>query len=629
MVLGIRHFADPRHLARPLWGAFMPMVAALTIALPLLTSLTAVIAIVLGAVLAASIAMIVRGLRRYSSPAPMPWYLLAGSVVLFTIGIALRELFGTNHYLFDDVFTLSGYAGVFVAALLWLTPRRARDSRGLLLDSGLIGLGALLASWTLLISPLLDQGVRPSALVAACYPVIDALLLTVVVHSVVTSTRAETSLRLLHASLAMILLADLGYNLEAAGTLHVAHRILVVPLLISFLLVGLAALHPTMVTLSQQRRVHPDQSRQRAGVIAAVLVVAALVPTVTSRPGVYDRAVESVLLALLLIGVLLRSERAIVRSARSERRAQYQADHDMLTGLLNRSALLQAPARNHERWAGRTLCLLFIDLDGFKAVNDSYGHAIGDELIANAAARIRRVIRHDDVAARYGGDEFVVLTRADRTDTATLAEKLIAAFGKPFELSVGAVSITASIGIACGAPRSDVRHDDAGPGGAPDERRSDGNHTATPTHGVHIAAPAHGVHTAAVPASGDGAHTPTGTPTETSPRNAPDAGATPDEPAAASPTGKPPKESHTAQEHGHLTPSPAVGPHPSTPRDGAPPEVTVYDLLREADSAMYHAKEYSLGYVFQDEMRPHGHPEARRTWRNDKRGPRQHRETTV
>lgn len=570
LVLGKRHTADPRHLAWPLWGAFLPMLAAVTIALPLITSRMAVIASVLVAVLAATIAMILTGLRRHRPPAPMPWYLLAGSVVLFTIGIALRELFSSDHYLFDDVFTLGGYAGVFVAALLWLAPRRVRDTRGLLLDSGLIGLGALLASWTLLISPLMDNGLSLHAALWACYPVIDALLLTVVAHSVVTSTRSETSLRLVHASLSAILLADFGYNLEAADSVHLPHRILVVPLLIAFLLLGLAALHPAMVTLGQQRRVHPDQSRQRAGVIAAVLVVAALVPTVGTRPGVYDRAVVSVLLALLLIGVLLRSERAIVRSARSERRAQYQADHDMLTGLLNRSALLRAPARNHERWAGRTLCLLFIDLDGFKLVNDSYGHAIGDELIANAAARIRRIIRHDDVAARYGGDEFVVLTCTDRSETATLAEKLIAAFGRPFELSVGAVSITASIGIACGAPHSNTVPEPGEPEFQTNEPWPGNRQAAGTANTVHSA------------------ESPTG-----------------------AQTGPPPTDAH------------------AEPRDGAPPEITVYDLLREADSAMYHAKEYSLGYVFHDEMRPHGHPEARRTWRTERHSPHTHHETTV
>jgi diguanylate cyclase (GGDEF)-like protein len=482
-----------------------------------------VLAAVLSAVVTATVTMIVLGLRRHHPPAPMPWYLLAGSAVLFGIGIVLRDLIPTDRYLFDDVFTLSGYCGLGLAAILWLAPHRLRSGRDLLLDSGLIGLGALLASWTFLISPILNTGLSRSTVVATCYPVVDALLLTVVTHSIVTSTRSETSLRLLHASLLTILVADLGYNLEAAGSLHIAHQILMTPPLAAYLLMGLAALHPTMVTLGQHRRIQPEQSRQRASMIAVALVVAALVPTLSNRAGVMDRAVMSALLAVLMIGVLARSERAIGRSARSERLARYQADHDMLTGLLNRSALLRAPARNHERWGERTLCLLFVDLDGFKAVNDSYGHAVGDELIANAAARIRRIIRHDDVAARYGGDEFVVLTAAGRSATATLAEKLIAAFGKPFDLSVGEVSITASIGIACGA------------------------------HGAAMSPPTASAYT----------------------------------------------------------------------------QATVYELLREADSAMYHAKEYSLGYVFQDEIRRQGHPEARRAWRRESQNSADIRETVV
>ncbi|WP_067675783.1 GGDEF domain-containing protein [Nocardia miyunensis] len=551
MMLSDQHTVDLRHLAGPLWRAFVPMIAAVMIALPLVTAAEAVVTTVLAAVVATTVAMIALGVRRHRPPAPMPWYLLAGSALLFGFGIMLRDLIPAEGYLFDDMFTLSGYAGVLLAALLWLAPRRVHGGgNDLLLDSGLIGMGALLASWTFLISPILGGGHGSGALIAACYPVIDALLLTVVTHSVVTAMRSETSLRLLHTSLLAILVADFGYNLVAAGSIHLPFQILLIPLLGAYLLVGLAALHPTMVTLGQQQRIRPDQSRQRASFIAVALVVASLVPTMGHRPSIVDRVVISALLAGLLIGVLARSERAIGRSARSERRAQYQADHDMLTGLLNRSALLRAPARNHERWAGRTLCLLFIDLDGFKSVNDSYGHAIGDELIANAAARIRRVIRHDDVAARYGGDEFVVLTCANRSDTATLAERLIAAFGNPFELSVGAVSITASIGIALGSPR---------PPGSVHEIRG---------------------HAARCP-----------------------------EPAET-----------------EVTPDPAQDvPTPLSP-DLAPTETTVYDLLREADSAMYHAKEYSLGYVFHDEMRHQGHPESRRVWHRDSR---KHRETAV
>ncbi|AHH16441.1 diguanylate cyclase (GGDEF) domain-containing protein [Nocardia nova SH22a] len=449
-------------------------------------------------VVLASLAMIGIGVRRYRPPMPTAWYLLAASAVLFAAGTILRVFADSGLPPFDDLATLAGYTGVGVAAFLWLCPRRAGSQRDLLLDSGLIALGALLASWTFLISPVLHSTRQwdASALVMPVYPVIDALLLTLVTHSMVTSSRSETSLRLVHLGLLAILIADLGYNLRSARSLHIDDRVLLLPLLLAYGIVGLAALHPTMVTLGDARRIHPNRSRQRASVITVTLVVASLVPTVGARSGTVDRVVVSTLLATLLVGVLVRSERAIVRSARSERRAQYQADHDMLTGLLNRSALLRTPAHDQELWSGRPIALLFLDLDGFKTVNDSYGHAVGDELIANAAARIRRVIQRDDIAARYGGDEFVVLAGVTRAEAAVLAEKLLAAFVKPFELSVAEVTMGVSIGISCGGPRS--------------------------------------------------------------------------------------------------------------------ADATVYDLLREADSAMYHAKDYALGCAFHDDLRHLPQTESRR-----------------
>ncbi|MFI2279394.1 diguanylate cyclase domain-containing protein [Nocardia beijingensis] len=407
------------------------------------------------AIVGETLAMIAVGLRAHRPAHPLPWYLLSGSAVLFATGTTLRDVGDHAVHPLDDAFTLLGYLGVGLAALIWLWPRQVHGDYDLLLDSALIGLGALLASWTFLISPILQSTTTgPHALVAATYPVLDALLLTVVAHSMATSTRAETSLWLLHAGLVAVLLGNLGYSLDTVGATALGREALLAPLLAAYVTVGVAALHPTMTTLGTPRRIHPHHSRQRASLIAIALIVASLVPVVGSSLRPVDRVVVSSLFALLLIGMLVRSERAIVRSARSERRAQYQADHDILTGLLNRAALLRALRQHGEQWAQQPISLLFIDLDGFKRVNDSYGHAVGDELIATAAGRIRRVARHEDVVTRYGGDEFVVLARLSRPEAAVLAERLLGAFVRPFGLSAGEIPITASVGVACVGPRS-------------------------------------------------------------------------------------------------------------------------------------------------------------------------------
>ncbi|MFD3591718.1 diguanylate cyclase [Nocardia sp. NPDC058640] len=401
-------------------------------------------------IVAGSLAMIGFGLYRHRPAHRLPWYLLAASVPLFATGAAIRALgLHPTWHPADDLCTLAAYLCLGLASVGWLQPRRVTNARDLWLDSTLIGLSALLASWTFLISPILRHDNGFDTVLAASYPVIHALLVTVLAHSLTTVVRSETSLRLLQAALIAVLVGGLIESLTAADTIAVDPEFALVPQQWAYLLAGLAAIHPTMGVLHDADELHPHRSRQRAGMIAVALVAASLISVVGADLGVVDRVVICSLLTLLLVGVLVRSERAIARSMRSERRAQYQADHDLLTGLFNRAALLRAPHRYRDQWAGKPLCLLFIDLDGFKMVNDSYGHAVGDELIANAASRIRRTTHHADITARYGGDEFVVLTPRTRSDAAVLAEQLLSAFLRPFELSCGEIPITASIGVAC------------------------------------------------------------------------------------------------------------------------------------------------------------------------------------
>lgn len=142
----------------------------------------------------------------------------------------------------------------------------------------------------------------------------------------------------------------------------------------------------------------------------------------------------------------------LVATMRAERENAHRARHDGLTGLSNRTGLIAAVETRltAARHGGETLALLFLDLDGFKTVNDTYGHAAGDRLLAMVADRLRRMLLAADVAARLGGDEFVVLAEGlTPAQAVTLGEHLTAGIDTSYDLGDGVcVNVGVSVGIA-------------------------------------------------------------------------------------------------------------------------------------------------------------------------------------
>ena len=152
-------------------------------------------------------------------------------------------------------------------------------------------------------------------------------------------------------------------------------------------------------------------------------------------------------------GVRIGVAHEVTELRRAERELEHRASHDPLTGLSNRHRLqceLQY-AIAHAAQTGDGLAVLYLDLDGFKEVNDRGGHDIGDRLLREVAQRLQQGLRKGDLVARVGGDEFVALLPGchDAEAARAVADGLRACLGPPFTLPDGLFRLDTSVGIAC------------------------------------------------------------------------------------------------------------------------------------------------------------------------------------
>jgi diguanylate cyclase (GGDEF)-like protein/PAS domain S-box-containing protein len=202
--------------------------------------------------------------------------------------------------------------------------------------------------------------------------------------------------------------------------------------------------------------VHPDDRAELVAAIA-VLLDSGVRQRLVIRTG--DEPGRSLELTFAVLGAdddptgWVATIDDVSERVQAERRLAHDATHDQLTQLPNRALLadriLQAGNRLERAEPGSVLALLFLDLDDFKAVNDRYGHAAGDDVLRTTAARLSHTVRAGDTVARLGGDEFVAvceLTDADELDG--LVARVEASVEMPIHLRDGTVTPHASIGIA-------------------------------------------------------------------------------------------------------------------------------------------------------------------------------------
>ncbi|MGE3835504.1 MAG: putative bifunctional diguanylate cyclase/phosphodiesterase [Acidimicrobiia bacterium] len=393
------------------------------------------------------------------------WTMMCLAMVLFLVGGGVREALGTvgnitdTRSLVPDVISMSGYLALYLS-LLGIGRARRKGQAGdfeTVLDGLLAALACLVGAWTFLIAPALKHEGSPRSVqaVLALYPVMSILLVGMVSRIAFSpGARRAPAYWYLMTGAMCLLLGDVIYMFEESGASSLPSRFVDVPYALAFIAFGATLLHPSMRDLSAP--VTAAETAPRTGRLTAVAAGVSIPVLATfgqSKGEAVDRLVTSTIVVVLAMTVSFRVFRALREHAHSEARLAYQATHDPLTDLPNRT-LLREQVERKLRYAavgghGHTVALVFLDLDRFKLVNDTYGHSLGDDLLVAVAGRLRSSVRPSDLVARIGGDEFVaVLDQVTTEEALDVAERIRASFETSFQVRELEIHSSASLGVA-------------------------------------------------------------------------------------------------------------------------------------------------------------------------------------
>lgn len=413
---------------------------------------------------ASAVVVILFGVWLHRPRPALPWLLIAAGQASFVAGDLVwnyYEFIGEDPFpSFADALYLAGYPAIAAGLFLMIRHRVADGDRGGLLDAAILTTAAAILSWSFLMRPqVVGVDIDPLSLaIGLAYPLADVLLIGVAMGLITTPGARTTSYRMLLASLVILLVADQIYALQVLDETYVAGGPLDSLYLLSYLLIGAAAAHPSMERLTEPHPVAVTWLGPiRMFALAAAMVTGPLLVAIgpDADGGLIITALGTALLSLLVLirlaGVVGLLERDVIQRRALEARLRHQANHDPLTALANRRRFVaETEAALAARAVPGSIAVLFLDLDDFKTVNDSLGHKAGDDLLIAVAERLRADLRDEDVAARLGGDEFGILLVGipDATYATTIADRLLAALDVPIGIAGRIVAVSASIGIA-------------------------------------------------------------------------------------------------------------------------------------------------------------------------------------
>jgi diguanylate cyclase (GGDEF)-like protein len=360
-----------------------------------------------------------------------------------------------------------------------LLVRGGRPRAADVLDASIIGLAAGLTIWFAAIAPAAQahQGSTLASLLVVVYPAMDYLLLVGVVQLSFAGGLRNVSLRWVSFAFATVLVTDVLYARMRIDASFTAGSYVNIGYFAFYVLLGVAALVPSRDAAAVPVVPSGRLTLPRLALLAAALLASPAAVGLDAASSSTDVRMLALIGALISLLVLLRLSLLFVERDHidGERRTAQQAltvmaYRDGLTQLANRAALYDSMATALGEGDQHSTALLFIDLDGFKQVNDQHGHLVGDAVLREVAKRLGDAVRGDDLVARHGGDEFVVLLRrlpvdeAEARATLTM-ERVISAVAQPIDTGSVSVTLAASVGVAIhprdgDSPDALIRHAD-------------------------------------------------------------------------------------------------------------------------------------------------------------------------
>jgi diguanylate cyclase (GGDEF)-like protein len=410
--------------------------------------------VVCGVELVASVTCIARGLSR--RPGRVAALTLGCSILSWTIGdvvLTIQSIGGATppSPSLADVFHLAFYPLAYVAVVMFMREGARKLTVSTCLDGVIAGLGAAAFCGAFAFHDILQKsGSGPLATVTnLAYPIGDLLLLSLVIGGcAVFSGRRMGPWILLASGIALNVVGDTS-NLfqDSFGATRFGITLDAIAWPVAILLLSAAV-------WMRRRPSQPTTTRRASGFVLPNLAAAtALVILVVGSVHYVNRIAIAVAAAtLLVVGMRLVLSVREMQALSHERHRQ--AVTDDLTGLSNRRHLFRVldaffVEGGGALMPGRSLAFLFIDLNHFKEVNDSFGHPAGDELLKQVGNRLSSALRQGDLLVRIGGDEFaVVLVDGDTAYATDVAQRITERLAEPFLLDVVTANIGASIGIA-------------------------------------------------------------------------------------------------------------------------------------------------------------------------------------